>query len=107
MMSEKIKSDHGDFGALTHESAYLTTIYDERIRTRMQRYYLAWTLNNVILSIYIIILLCYFWHYFNKLQCIHRLEVWLLVYMVLQVLHLIRSIVIICIWKRAKDPTFG
>ena len=106
MMSEKIKSDQGDFGALTHESAYLTTIYDERIRKRMQRYYLAWTLNNIILCIYIIILLGYFWHYFNKLKCIKRLEVWLLVYMVLQMLHLVRSIAIICIWKWAKDPTF-
>ena len=69
-LSAKVKDTHGDFGTLTQEESVLTTIYDKKIRTRMQRWYFAWTAINVFLCVYIVILMGYYWEYLNALDCI-------------------------------------
>ena len=72
----------------------------------MQRFYFAWSAINVALCIYILILMCYFWEYLNDLDCIHKQEIWLLIYLVIQALHLARSITVICFWRKAADPVY-
>ena len=69
-LSAKVKYDHGDFGALTHEESVLTTIFDKKVRSLKQKYYMAWGVLNVALCIYIIALECYFWKYLDALECI-------------------------------------
>ena len=46
-----------------------------------------------------------FWENWN-VDCIRKLNVWLLVYLSLQGGHTVRTIILIGIWKKAKDPPY-
>lgn len=63
----------------------------------------SWLLFNILLFSYILILLIIFRGSWG-IGCVEQLTVWLLVYDMLQALHVIRTITVILIWKKAQDP---
>ena len=94
---------NGEFGALSPNNLELSEIFPRKIRKKRICYYLIWLAINVLLIAYIVILLGIFngsW----KLDCVHRLMVWLSVYNLIASLQLIRTFAIILVWHKAKDP---
>jgi len=63
-----------------------------------------WGVINASLCAYIFFLLFTFWSSW-AVDCVQQLNVWLLVYLVLQTAHLLRTVLLIFIWRTAKDPS--
>jgi len=79
-----------------------------KIRHKQVKWYLALGIINVCLSIYVSILILIFWDKdMWNISCVKTLNIWLMGYLVSQALHLIRTVVIVMIWLRAKDPSFS
>ena len=78
-------------------------MFTDEIRKKKVKFLLIWGAINCGLCAYIIFLLAIFWDAW-KIDCIEILNVWLLVYLCLQAAQTVRTIIIIFIWRRAKDP---
>lgn len=71
---------------------------------------LKWGLVNFFLTIYLLVFLIDFWNdweWTDQNSCIANLSWWIMIYFVIHVVHVIRKIIIIYIWKVAKDPTIA
>lgn len=72
------------------------------------KWYLILGIINLCISIYITILMYLFWGANEwHIECVKTLNIWLLVYLILEGLHLIRSAIVIVIWLRARDPSLA
>ena len=67
------------------------------------RFYLIWFAANTILAIYIAVLLSIFQGSWD-LGCVRKLMVWLAVYNLLAGLHMVRTLIIVCVWRKSMDP---
>ena len=85
--------------------AELVEIYPMEVRKKRVRYYLIWLAINALVFAYIAVLLCIF-HGSWGVGCVHKLLIWLLVYNIIQGLHIIRTFAIVCIWRKARDPSY-
>ena len=65
-----------------------------------------WGIVNVIMCCYIFFLLFTFWDSWHLDSCMYKLNVWLMVYLVIQGVHTVRTIILLIVWKKAKDPSF-
>ena len=93
-----------EFGAITSEDGELNELFSKEVRGKKIKWWLAWGALNVLLGAYMIILLFFYWDSWN-IPCVKKLNVWLLVYLVINGLHLIRTGFIIYIWKKSPDPS--
>lgn len=71
--------------------------------------YGTWGLINISLFGYLMFFEVIFWHVwtYKTHNCIANLSWWALIYMLIQLGHIIRKGIIIYIWKVAKDPTIA
>ena len=99
------KLNNGDFGALTAAEGDMYEIYDEDTRKKKIKNLIIWNFVIGGVMAYITFLLVLFWNNWS-VPCVRQLNVWLLVYLILQVLHALRSAACILIWKKAKDPPY-
>ena len=95
----------GDFGALTAAKGDKYELYDEETRRKRRKTLIIWFIVNGAVSVYIAFLLWMFWGNWD-IDCIRKLNVWLLVYQILQGFHAVRTLILIIVWKRAKDPPY-
>ena len=97
--------NNGEFGALVAERGDKFEIYDEETRKKRIKTLFIWLFVTSCVAAYILFLLIIFWDNWN-VDCIRKLNVWLLVYLSLQGGHTVRTIILIGIWKKAKDPPY-
>ena len=89
-----------------HERGELYEIFSAERRSKQFKWYLSWGIVNVVLMAYIIFLVSIFWDETAwYIPCVKRMNVWLVVYLVLQCIHLVRTVMIMIIWKCARDPS--
>jgi hypothetical protein len=71
--------------------------------------FFKWGLINFFLVIYLVIFIAIFWNdwTFNDETCIADLSWWVLGYLGIQLVHIVRKISIIIIWNKANDPTIA
>ena len=71
------------------------------------KWYMAWAIVNSTLCAYILALVIIFWDEksWEESPCVKTLDIWLLVYLCLQALHMLRTGVVMLLWHKAKDPT--
>lgn len=86
------------------EEGEVNLIYSDEYRKKKIRNVGLWGIFNTVLCGYILFLLVTFWNSWS-VHCVRKLNFWLLVYLVLQGLHMVRSAAIIFIYKRSKDPS--
>jgi hypothetical protein len=102
--SAAVHAAGGEYGALTHEGGELGTIYTKEVRNTKIRNYLIWGAINAGICSYVFFLLFLFrgsW----SIHCVRKLNIWLLIYLIIQGCHLLRTIILIFIWRKAKDPS--
>ena len=82
-------------------------VFPRARRNNKLKWYLAWLLVNTILCAYISVLLFLFWDakQWARDPCVRTLNLWLLVYLFLQGLHTLRTIGVMLVWHKAKDPS--
>lgn len=74
--------NNGDFGALTANAGDIHEIYDENTRMKRRKTLMIWLFVICCVSAYILFLLIIFWENWS-VDCIRKLNVWLLVYLCL------------------------
>ena len=80
--------------------------------TDAQRYgkiksFILWLFLNLFLTGYMFLLVVIFWKDWDLAHCIEDLSFWLVGYVIVQLCHVARKIVLAVIWKRAKDPSLA
>ena len=78
-------------------------ISTEKVRRSKRRKLVIWAVITCVLFLYISFLLAYFYEQW-KTECIRQLSVWLAVYEGIIILQLVRSILLLQVWKRSRDP---
>ena len=74
-------------------------------RREQQRSFIIYGIINIVILAYLVFVYIYFeksW----QVPCVKQLSIWLLVYLFIQLAHIIRRIAAVCIWQYAKDPAF-
>ena len=68
---------------------------------------MAWAIVNTSLCSYILAMVIIFWDQsaWERKPCVKKLDVWLIVYLCLQALHMIRTCFVMLAWWKAKDPS--
>ena len=94
----------GEYGALINEGGELDAIYSKEARTKKVRNMFLWGFINASLCGYITFMLVIFWRSW-RVDCVKKLNIWLLGYLIIQGAHLLRTIILIHIWRTAKDPS--
>lgn len=71
--------------------------------------YATWGLINISLFGYLMFFEVVFWRFwsYRDHNCISNLVWWALIYILIQLGHIVRKGIIIYIWKTAKDPTIA
>lgn len=91
-------------------SSQLETMFPPEYRRTKMCSYMKWGIINFTLAAYLFVFLLDFWNdwnYSDSGNCIADLSWWILFYFIIHVVHVIRKIVVIYIWKVAKDPTIA
>ena len=81
----------------------LQVIFSEKVRRSKRRNLAIWAGITCILFFYISFLLAFFYEQW-KTECIRKLSVWLAVYEGIIVLQLVRSLLLLRVWKVSRDP---
>lgn len=72
--------------------------------------YAKWGLINLVMLCYLLFFVVVFWPHWehkDRDSCITKMSEWTMVYLGITLVHIVRKIVIICIWKKAVDPTIA
>lgn len=87
----------------------LSAFFPPEVRRQKACSFFKWGLINFLLVCYLVIFIAIFWNdwKFNDETCIADLSWWVLGYLFIQVLHILRKISIIIIWNKADDPTIA
>ena len=78
-------------------------MFSKEIRMGKIRSFLVWNLFNLVILFYVTILIGVFWQQWDK--CIRELSTWLIGYLFIHSLHLVRRFILIGFGWKAKDPT--
>ena len=81
-------------------------MYPTHLRNSKMRCKAIHSAIHMILAIYIFCLLYTFWTSW-KVNCIRKLNVWLSIYFILEVLQITVILVTVCAWKCANDPNMA
>ena len=92
-----------ELGRLTSENGYLEEMFPWKMRVNKARWYAVWGLVNALLLAYCVVVTGKFWSDW-QISCIKELDLWLLIYVIITALHLVRTIAIIFVLLKAKDP---
>ena len=72
--------------------------------------YAKWGIINLVIAGYLMFFIVYFWDdwdYSDIDSCVADLSWWVTIYFGLQIVHIVRKIICIIIWKKADDPTIA
>ena len=88
----------------------LSKLFPPEVRKQKMKSYILWGLINFALIVYMMSFILIFWNeceWNEENNCIADLSWWVMVYLVIQVIHIVRKIIIVYIWKVANDPTIA
>lgn len=92
-------------------SEFLRELFPWQLRKEKMVSYAKWSLINLIMLGYLLFFLVIFWNKWSfkkrEKSCIAQLSIWTEVYLGITLAHIVRKIIIICIWKKANDPTIA
>jgi hypothetical protein len=76
-------------------------------RSRKVKSLLKWGLIDFILALFLFFLVGFYIgkEHDDHLPCARSLGRFLLSYMLIEIAHLIRKFILVCVWRRAKDPS--
>ena len=89
---------------LNTKNALYSYIFTPQVRNKEICKGVVWVIIYVLLTLYPMIIMWLFWDSW-EINCIRKLNEWLLVYCVLIGIHAATTISYVIMWKCAKDPT--
>ena len=95
-----------EMGALDKTDTYLDLLYTAETRRRKVLTHLIWIAVNLVISAYVLFVLYFFFDSWER-ECVRNISIWLTVFLLIMFLHLIRSVLMIFMWMKLRDPTLG
>ena len=86
------------------EQQILDNLITKDVRNRQVNSYLNWMFANILLSVYVGVFVVYYKFHEIRARCATQLWTFLVGYFAIMVLHLVKKVCMICIWKVAKNP---
>ena len=85
-------------------------MFPDEFRSKKMWSFVCWSLVNLALIaylVYIILINWDKWKWTDVENCLADLSWWVMIYLVFQIMHLIRKLSLIGVWAVAKDPTIA
>ena len=86
------------------DESILKKLITAEVRRNQIKSYARWSTMNLLIIIYLVVLLIFEAGEADHYPCDKQIDMWLIGYLIIMVLHIVKKICMICFWNRGEDP---